>query len=284
MINLPFSFLISTSRGIFSYKDSVIDKIYNGGVCFGLCKLIDQYVVLNRNNYDGTGGGNPNGVNSLEFFDTSLKYLGGIGLEFIKDGHQLYADENNDLYITNTGLNIITRISQDGKILNFLPNPESGSDVHHYNSINKDKDRWLITQHRSKSGQDDGGVTIFDKDWNKINYKVVGKHVHNCVVHDGFLWVTKSYDGELVRNNFDSPMPGTSTYSIAPGYLTRGLIFKDSYLLVGLSEFDTRDNRHGAKTGRIKVFKYPEIEYLDTIEIPDCGQINDLLLIENYEK
>lgn len=276
-MDLPFKFLISTSKGVYLYKDSQITKIYQGGVCFGLAKLIDQYIVLNRNNYDGSGGGNPNGVNSLEFFDLNFHHIGGVSLEFIKDGHQIFVDDNQDVIITNTGLNVLTKITQDGKISNLFPNPERGQDVHHYNSISKYKNLWMINQHRSQSNQDDGGVLLFNENWEKIEYVPVGKHAHNCLGRDGFIWVTKSYDGKLVRIELESK--NKVEYDIAPGYLTRGLIITDQYLLVGLSEFDHRDSRHKSKTVRIYIYDYPSITYVDKIEIPDSGQCNDLLLV-----
>lgn len=278
MLNLPFKFLIATSKSIFLYSNNEISKLLDGGVFFGLTQLKDQYIALNRNNFDGTGGGNPNGINSLDFFNSEFKHIGGVELGFIKDGHQIYADENEDLIITNTGLNMLTKISQDGKILNLIPNPEHGKDVHHYNSISKYKNTWMVNQHRSKEGLDDGGVMLFNENWTKIDYIPIGKHVHNCKGCDGFIWVTKSYDGKLVRVNM-SDINDRVEYDISPGHLTRGIIIAHEYLLVGLSEFDNRDNRHKNKTGRVKVYKYPEIKYLDTIEIPDCGQVNDILLV-----
>ncbi len=71
-MNLSFNFIISTSRGVYLYRENKIKQIFDKGVCFGVCYSNGGYIVLNRNNYDGTGGGDPSSINSLEFFDPNI--------------------------------------------------------------------------------------------------------------------------------------------------------------------------------------------------------------------
>lgn len=274
-MNLDFSFLISASRGVYLYQKDKIRQIFSGGVCFGLGHHNGQYIVLNRNNQDGTGGGDPTGINSLEFFDKDFNHLGGVLIDFIKDGHQFYCDSNGDIIITNTGLNILTKVTQKGEVINLAPDGIQGQDIHHYNSLSFKYDKWYVCQHR-KYEKDDAGVSVFNKDWQFIEYIKSGKHAHDCIVQDGFLWSTDSFNGNLIRTELTTKKQ--MSYPVSK-YLTRGIIISYDKLLVGLSEFDDRANRHGIKTGRIMVFNYPEISYEGLIEIQDCGQINNLLLV-----
>ncbi len=274
-MSLP-NFLISTSRAIYLYRDKLEKMPQDHGVYFGLTKIPEiGYCALGRNNFDGTGGGNPNGVNSLEFIDKNFNHLSTVRAEFIRDGHQiLYKDES--IYITNTGLNCITAVHKSGKGANIQLYDELGTDVHHINSINWHDDKWYLNQHRREFGQDNGGIAIFDNNWKFLEYIEVGKHTHNCLIKDGFLWVSDSDNGQLFKINLE-----TKDKTVFPidQRMTRGLIITNEHLLIGLSEKDTRENRHKNKTGRIKVYLYPSMEWVHTIEIPDCGQVNDLLLL-----
>lgn len=276
-LDLPFRFLISTSQAVYLY-DLGLRKIHEGnGVYFGISSKSPQYFVLARNNFDGTGGGNPNGINSLIIFDEEFKALGDVQLEdFVKDGHQIYC-KDNILYVCSSGLDAISKIHSDGRLAYITFGESFGNDICHYNSINYYNDKWYITQHRTEKGKDNGGVSIYDSDWKFLEFIEVGKHVHNCNVKDGFLWVTDSSNGAIVRIELNNPS-NKVTFPVLTGYLSRGLIITDQFLLCGLSEFDTRENRHSHKNGRISVFKYPEIEFLDQIIVPNCGQINDLFL------
>lgn len=275
-MNLDFDVLITTSRFVYLYTKGQLKTLLSGGVFFGICKSPNGYIVLNRNNFDGTGGGNPNGYNSIEYFDKSFQHTGSIQLDFIKDCHQLYCDSDNNVLFTNTGLNLITQITLDGQIGHFAPDKEYNKDINHYNSIYFSNDRWYLCQHR-KNDKDDGGIAIFDNQWKFIEYINIGRHAHNCLVQDGYLWSTDSDNGELVRINLETKE--RNNFKVGNDLMTRGITISGDKILIGLSEPDTRENRHTNKTARIGIYKYPEIEYIDTIEIPDSGQLNDLLSI-----
>jgi len=275
---LPFNFLVATSKAVYLNSSKELLKIHEGnGVYFGLTANYPQYYVLARNNFDGTGGGNPNSMNGIIIFNKDFKTLGSVDLDFVKDGHQiLYKDSS--LYICNSGLDAISKIHSDGRLAHITFDVSFGQDICHYNSISSHNDRWYIAQHRTEVGKDNGGISVYDNEWKFLQFIEVGKHVHNCIVKDGFLWVANSYTGTLVKIDLNDTNNKTE-YTVLKGYLSRGLIITDEYLLCGLSEFDSRENRHANRSGRISIFKYPEMEFLDQIIISDCGQINDLLLV-----
>ena len=277
MMNLS-KFLITTSKSVYLY-DNGLKEIHTGnGVYFGVTRCgLDRYIVLARNNQDGTDGGHIAGINSLIFFDENFKKINEVQLDIIKDGHQICCDFKGDLYICNSGLNLITRIQQNGKADNLCLNGMYGEDINHYNSLSFKNDYWYICRHRSEHGKDDGGILIFNKDWNFLTSVEVGKHAHNAIEKDGFVWSTLSSEGKLVRIE-RANLLNRKVYNIAPGFLTRGLVITDEYLLCGVSEFGVRSERHKEKDAYIYTFKYPEIEYINKITLNGCGQLNDILL------
>jgi hypothetical protein len=276
-MNLPFNFLISTSKSLWMYKENKLKELQSGrGVYFGLAKTDSFYVALARNNFDGTGGGNPNGVNSLEFFDLDGNYKHNVSLDIIKDGHQLLYKDGS-IYVVNSGYNLITKLFPDGDSKHLAVMGEYGEDIHHLNSISYNNGLFFIAVHRDKKGEDNGSVRVYESNLKFVTSFHIGKHCHNASIKDGFLFSCASKDGKLIRFDLNNPQDKTE-YAVTGGYLTRGIIITDQYLLLGLSEFDTRENRHGSKTGRINIYEYPSMSYLDVIQIPDCGQVNDILL------
>lgn len=279
-MNLSFNFLVATSKALFLYRNNEFKKLQDSkGVYFGLTCDNTYYIALARNNFDGTGGGNTNSPNSLEFFDQNGDYMNSVSLDkLILDGHQLFYKQGA-LYIANTGANLVTKLFQDGDFKHIAPFTEYGKDINHINSIAYHKGLYYVVCHRDKEGDDNGSVKVFNTDWSYITSFYIGKHAHNAVICDGFLFSCSSKDGKLVRFELNNP-ENKVEYDIAPGYLTRGIIISNDIILVGLSEFDTRENRHIGTTGKIRVLKYPEMEFIEDIVIEDkCGQINDLLLV-----
>lgn len=276
-MRLPFKFTINTSKKILFYDNGEISLLKDGnGVYFGGTAHPDYgYIVLARNNFDGTGGGNVFGCNLLEFFDKNFTYFGGGNIPFVDDGHQIFY-RNDIIYLVNTGRNVISTLQKSGEVGYIQLYNEIGIDHHHINSINFHDNKWYICQHRMKD-KDDGGVAIFDDNWKFIEYINIGKHAHNCFVYDGYLWSCDSDNGQIVR--VDLVTKETLQYSIAHKLMTRGILIKDGFLLVGLSEYDTRENRHGNKTGKIAVYQYPEMMYIGEIVLDDVGQVNDLVFI-----
>lgn len=274
-MQLDFSFIISASKGLYIYKNNKIQQIFVGGVMFGISSYRNGYIALNRNNYDGTGGGmNTNSENSLEFFNKDFVHIHTLKVPCIKDGHRITV-YNDDLYVTNTGMNLITKIKFNGEVTNFAPDEKYGKDINHYNSISFNNDKIYICQHR-KNEKDDGGVSVFNKDWQFLEYINIGKHAHDCEVFNNFLYSTDSFAGNLIK--VDLTNKKQISFPITK-YMTRGIIIKDDIILIGLSEFDSRESRHLPKMGRIMAYRLSNMEYLGLIELPDAGQINNLLLI-----
>ena len=277
-MGLPFNFLISTSKHILLYEKNNVRSLHTGsGVYFGIAKGHGLYFIIGRNNFDGTGGGFTDSLNSLVIIDSTFTVKGEIPIGFVKDGHQLLFKDDS-LYICNTGYDIITKLTADNQMSHITFSDSYGKDICHYNSINFYENKWYVTQHRTEFGKDDGGISIYDNEWKRLDYIEIGKHIHNCVVDGDYLFATDSYNGQLVKINLKDKNDKV-IYPILKGYLSRGIIIKDGYLLCGLSEFDVREKRHLEKNGRISVFKYPEIEFLDQIIIEGIGQVNDMLLI-----
>lgn len=268
-------FLITTSRKVLLYDNGNIREILNGGVFFGVCKLPGYgYTVLNRNNFNGTGGGNPDSTNRLEFLNENFDYVQTAFLDFIKDGHQITCVDDI-IYVTNTGFNVITSLQKTGEAGHIEVYKEVGKDINHINSINFYNNKWWLCQHRMYD-KDDGGVAVFDSDWRFLCYYNIGKHAHNAVVKDGHLWSTDSDNGQIIKINLETKE--RIEYSIAHNLMTRGLIITDDYLVVGLSEFDVREKRHAEKTGQVAFYKYSTMEYVSSLELPGVGQVSDLLL------
>lgn len=272
MLNL----LISCSRGLYLFKDGHIDKRYDSGVLFGIAMHPDYgCIVLNRNNQDGSGGGHVAGVNSLEFFDKNYTRVGGGQMDFIKDGHQILC-KDDILYLCNSGLNLITTIQKSGEVGHIQLYNEVGLDKHHINSVNFHDNKWYVCQHRFQD-KDDGGVAVFNNNWKFIEYILIGKHCHNALIKDGFLWSCDSDNGQLIKINLESREK--TAYSISHNLMTRGIVINGNFLAVGLSEYDTREMRHKSKTARVNFYSYPDMVYLSQIEISDAGQCNDIIAI-----
>ncbi len=273
-MNLP-KFIITTSKSVFLYHNGLNEISKGRGVYFGVTQYVNGCIVLARNNFDGTGGGNTKGTNSLEFFDKDFNYKGHTDVPFVIDGHQILA-VGNDLYITNSGLNIVSKINIDGTVEPIRLYTEMGRDIHHINSINFYNGEWYITQHRRNYGMNDGGIAIFTKHWSFNQYIDIGKHPHNVVIKDGFIWSTDSFNGKLVKINLNDHNDRT-IYEINSRLLTRGLIVTDQYILVGLSQHDIREKRHDAHDAYIYVYDR-SMKFIENIILSNVGQLNDLLL------
>lgn len=283
MIKLPLQFLISTSKKILLYNNGIITDIdKDNGVYFGLCHINNiGYAALARNNYSlkyGMGG-DPNGANSLEIFDKNFIKIHSLKLDIIKDGHQLlYKDDF--IYFCNSGRNLITKIRFDGYVENIAPFKFFGSDFHHINSIKYHNGYYYIVSHRTSVGSDDGSITVYDSNWSLIHLIKIGDQSfpHDVVIKNGFLYTCNSKDGKIISyelSNFNKK----EEYIIDGNRITRGLLITNEFLLCGLSEFDTRENRHFNKLGMIYAYKYPEMEFIGKMELDGAGQCNDLLLV-----
>ncbi len=277
-MEITFKFLIATSKKLILYENGKLTTLQDSkGVYFGTTKLDNfGYCFLARNNFDGSGGGLTNSINSFEFFDLKFEYLYSISLQgLVKDGHQIYC-KDDIIYITNTGVNCITTVQKSGEVNHIQLYNEIGEDIHHINSINYYNGYWYINQHRKTRGLDDGGVAIFDNNWKYVDFIDIGKHCHDVIFQDNCLWSSDSDVGEIIKVNLSNKEK--LTYLIDSALMTRGLAINNDYLLVGLSEYDKREMRHKSKTARVKIYKHFNMEHVVTIEIEGVGQLNNLLL------
>ena len=276
-MNLP-DFLVSSSKAVFLYKDNQFKEVSIGdGIWYGLTKYPEGFIFLTRKNLNGTDGGNPNATNTLEFYDKEFKLTGHNSNIDTRDGHQILCI-GNVLYVCNSGKNTITYIGRLGYGNHICLYPsEVGLDVHHMNSISFYDDKFYICQHRTKFGLDNGGVSVWGKGWNFIEHIEIGTHAHNAQIKDGFLWSCDSENGVIVKINLDTKE--RQEYSVSHDCMTRGLAINENFLLVGLSERDTRERRHFNKTGRIVIYSYPDMKFFHELKLDGVGQINDILLV-----
>lgn len=265
-------YLLSTSSGLWYLKENKLIMIVPGG-CFGitggpeewyLCQYTGDYsrilkftlsikdgniFLLNRTNYLT---GLPPNIHQVDLFDGKL-------------------------YIVNAADNSIIVSSKEDKYQEFFPNgkiKKGSSKSNHFNSVFiKDSTVYLMAHNGTSKNERNSEIFKVDKTNMKKRsiIKINAQKAHNIFFLDGKLGYCNSPKGELVIDNH-------VVYKNSK-YFLRGVAMNSENIVVGGSEFATRENRD--KTSSMLFELDLDGTLVNEIFLQDIGQIYDVRCIGN---
>lgn len=265
-------YLISTSSGLWLLAGEKITMILPGG-CFGITGGPDKWYVCQYT-------GDYSRILEFTLFEQDGKilllekknYLTGLSPNI----HQIDLYDNN-LYIVNAEENSILISSERGMKRVYYPNKKikKGSKRNnHFNSvfINKD-DVFLMAHNGTTKSLKNSEIYILNRKSLKVDSikEIKAQKAHNIFFLNEKLGFCNSPSGELIVND--------KVLFKDENYFLRGVAISEDSIVVGGSEFATRENRD--KTSSM-IF---ELEHNGSVKnkvfLNNIGQIYDIRYVGN---
>ena len=269
--------LVTTSTAILLVEGNRCRPIHSGnGIYFGLTWDRDFVYVLCRNNLAHGRLRRLFGYTvTMVVLDKSFRQVDSIRCPSIHDPHQAIAGDGS-IYVANTGKNRI-EIYRDGIFSDVNWTGES-TDVHHINTVWFDDSSFYVLENNNR---EPSTVKVFDFDWRPQHDFTLGLGAHNIFRQGSTLWVCSSLERAMIRYDLDAER-ATEFPLLGKKWLPRGLSKGTGRFYIGLSAEGTRSERHGGMAGKL-VSTDEDFEIIDTVELEDAGQVNEVRLISELD-
>ena len=242
------SYAVATKKGLLVFDKGHFILIENGDF-YGLTILKDTLLALKRVK------GKKSLILSYSLDDNRLKKgMGSLFLDNLPYGCHQIDYFNNQVYITDTYNNGIFIADVSGKILESyfplgkLENGRASSNYGHMNSIFFKEGKIYILCHNETSKTKRYSEILVLNEQMELIEKIDTKtsNAHNIVVFRNDMYSCDSLGSNLVKNG---------EIFVRKDYFTRGLAITDDYIVMGGSEYASRENRSKAG-GKIYVLDH----------------------------
>lgn len=268
------AFLITTTNHVLAFDGrKCFYRVHSGkGLYYGIAAHRSRIYIACRNAVEGSHDesvrARENG--SILVLDAiSLAVIDELKADFsLRDVHGM-ACIDNKLWITCPFDNLVAVYDLDERHwTKWYPasNPYArGRDVNHFNTVAAVEDRLCVVAHNNGSSH----LLFYDKSSLDLQAAIqLGRQAHDVFCVNGEIATCSSADGLLL---------GNSGWILRTGAFPRGIAFGRSSILVGVSQFASREKRH-TMFGMLRMFT-PEWHYLADYVLPGVGMILAILPI-----
>lgn len=260
-------FLVATTNRLLciDLKERELQTVHEGsGLYYGISFYNDCYYVAarcNRNSYSNKN--DEAGV--ILVFNNRLQCINTLHSPFpLRDIHGI-AHCGGKLWITCTFDNFVAIYDHtEDNWSKWYPLPENReNDINHFNTLHFDEYRGYLIAHNLGVSE---LITFDPASLSVLESQVIGHHCHSIFDNDEVLYCDSARG--LVRSLNNS-------FLLRLGGFTRGLAAYKNNLLVGISEFTSRDERHDCESYiAIVNFLAKSKEY---IPIPNSGMVTEIV-------
>lgn len=206
-------------------------------------------------------------------------------LRGVRDVHQITAS-GNTVFMADANMDrvICYNFDERKRAGDIYTNPEQ--DGHnHLNTVLVRNDTLYMGQNKT----DNGSSRILKLDLDEVQRRSFPIHAHkhaevyvnndirdthDLVRYNGTFLSTASDDGYVFRIDTNEPMFEVSDWA-------RGLVLTEKEIWVGSSEEAKRSERHQRHDGYLHRFNRNSREKIESIKVPDCGQVYDLIPVSD---
>ena len=268
--------IIGTSpNGVFKIDESNerIEWIFKGNF-FGIDRDLNNFIYLAERKKWGTILRVYDFTKQIEF----KKYY----FKEVHDVHQIYISKSSfngipHTILTDTKHNSILAV-YSGNIRELIPlNANIFEDVNHVNALCIDVNQNFYVGLNNKGAKESQVVInyVAEEPTQIINLNGV-YHSHDLEYYRGDILISASHQGFVYSFNKKEPLFYTGDV------WTRGICISNEGIWVGFSAVSPRSSRQDPNLkNSINLFSHDKFELVKSIEVPEAGQINDIIYIDN---
>jgi len=280
--------LVTSPNGLFIVTKIGEVILFNRENCFGIDSIkgengLDTYIYVAYRQKKGTK------LVELKYHleDGAFEYCGDYSTTWIEDVHQIAVQKNSfvtTILLTNTKYNNVRVVKKDRfnfefKMVGFKKDNQD-ADINHINATHieyKYSDVSDIYIGLNNKGIKESQVLKVHDDSRSELITLDGVyHSHDLEPYKGDILISASHQGFVYSLNEKRPLFNTGDV------WTRGLCVSPEGVWVGYSAVSPRTSRQDPNLkNSINLFSHDTFKLLRSIEIPNAGQINDMIYIKD---